>query len=403
MKDRRRREVVSISWSRFFCFTIFVVFSCVLFTGFTFSSFRLFGETFRPVLISSWRNSAMEAISDDSTVSPSIEIRETVIFPDQFVLFLYYPSSFPLFTKDDLHCSYFHPNSTQPELKLPPVWIDIQNPNHQIIRCPVSSTGVVTSLSLKSKGHLPSTPTPASWDFLVYEAVLDRDNTTIIFVKGLNLRPDRLADSSRYECVYGWDFEKPRLLLTSEVISAAQEIVRCKTPLSVLSSLNKSIKVSVKVKRRGILHSVARLDYRLESDSGDQKKYEMCVCTMVRNQARFLREWVMYHARIGVQRWFIYDNNSEDAIDEVIESLERSGYRITRHVWLWIKTQEAGFAHCALRARQSCEWVGFFDVDEFLHFPSGISLQNVLRNKTFGFDQLGELRISCHSYGTIRA
>ncbi|CAK9138529.1 unnamed protein product [Ilex paraguariensis] len=129
-----------------------------------------------------------------------------------------------------------------------------------------------------------------------------------------------------------------------------------------------------------------------------RKQHEMCICTMLRNQARFLREWVMYHARIGVQRWFIYDNNSDDGIADVVESLVAGNFNISRHVWPWIKTQEAGFAHCALRARDSCEWVGFIDVDEFFHLPEGLSLHNVLMNQSRPSD-VAELRASCHNFG----
>ncbi|KAL6136156.1 hypothetical protein ACLB2K_061457 [Fragaria x ananassa] len=105
----------------------------------------------------------------------------------------------------------------------------------------------------------------------------------------------------------------------------------------------------------------------------------MCICSMVRN----LKEWVMYHAEMGVQRWFIYDNNSDDETDVVIEVLQSGNYNITRHLWPWIKTQEAaGFGHCALRASKTCQWVGFIDVDEFFHMPSRLSLHNVLRNQS---------------------
>ncbi|KAF6165364.1 hypothetical protein GIB67_018808 [Kingdonia uniflora] len=343
----------------------------------------------------------MEALTEGSPVFPSVEVRETVIFPDQVLLFLKYPSSTPLFTKDSLDCTYFPPNSSAPLMNLPPLGIDIQNSDNQILRCPIHPRRFTTSLSIKSYGPLPVGPSHP-WYSLVYEALIDRDNTTIVFVKGLNLRPERPSYPSRYECVYGWDFKKPKFLLKSEVVSVAQEIVRCKTPLSVLSSAhNKSIKVSIRVKGRGVLHSVARPAYLPVSDPRVRKMHEMCICTMVRNQARFLREWVMYHARIGVERWFIYDNNSDDAIDEVIESLEESGEgnNITRYMWPWIKTQEAGFSHCALQARDSCKWVGFIDVDEFIHLPSALSLHDVLRNQSSGFDKVGELRTGCHSFG----
>ncbi|KAE9449046.1 hypothetical protein C3L33_19019, partial [Rhododendron williamsianum] len=237
------------------------------------------------------------------------------------------------------------------------------------------------------------------WDSLAYEALIDHDNTTIVFVKGLNVSQKRAMDPSQFECVYGSDFTTSKLLLLVEVLSIGQEIVRCITPLSILSgsrNVNSSVKVSVRGVGKPIMCSVARPDRRLDPDLPSQKKHQMCVCTMLLNQAQFLREWVVYHARIGVQRWFIYDNNSDDDISSLIKSLDDENFNITRHVWPWIKTQEAGFVHCALRAKDSCEWVGFIDVDEFLHFPSGLSIHEVIGNFT---SNVAELRINCHSFG----
>ena len=78
---------------------------------------------------------------------------------------------------------------------------------------------------------------------------------------------------------------------------------------------------------------------------------------MVWNQARAMKEWVIYHAWLGVEKWYIYDNNSDDEIDDVVRELEVKGYNINRVVWPWIKSQEAGFSHCSLRAKEECKWV----------------------------------------------
>lgn len=401
MKDRKKRDV--LSWSRFFWCTLFMVCSCILFTGFTFSTFRLLkGGKFHPVLVSTWQKPAMKAISGEFTVHSGISILEKVFFPDHALIFLKYPPSSPLFTKDDIDCTYLPPNSTWPDYKLPSLYIDGDDSlDQQMVRCPRGPPGFTLTLGLKSNVQLPSGPV-YHWDSLAYAAVIDRDNTTVVFVKGLNLRPERLSDPSRYECLYGWDFKRPKLLLRSDVVSVAQEIVRCKTPLSILNNnprrLRKAIKVSVRVKGRGILKSVARPDRLPDPNPIARKEHEMCICTMLRNQARFLREWVIYHARIGVQRWYIYDNNSDDDIESVIKSLQDANFNITRYVWPWVKTQEAGFAHCALRARDSCEWVGFIDVDEFIHLPSNVSLHHVLRKKK-RFKKVAELRTSCYSFG----
>lgn len=326
------------------------------------------------------------------------------MLPDQALVFLNYPGTARLFTKEEIDCVYFSAGdlSARPLYKQPPVNMDGEDSYNQIVRCPLQSAdGFRVSVGLKQNGGVRFVPT-YTWDSLVYDALIDHDNTTILFVKGLNLRSDRVSDASRFECLYGWDFSTSKYLLRSDVVSLAQEIVRCKTPLSVLRSkrgVNDAVKVSVRLKGRGIIDTIARPGLRPGLvEPPRRKEHGMCICSMVRNQGRFLKEWVMYHAQMGVQRWFIYDNNSNDETNIVIELLQGGNYNITRHMWPWIKTQEAGFAHCSLRARETCQWVGFIDVDEFFHMPSGLLLHDVLRNQSM-YNYVGEVRASCYSFG----
>lgn len=406
MKDRRRRNDV-VTWSRFFWCTVFVVLACGFFSGFTFTAFRLlFGERLKPVVILKWRAPPAKAISGEAPGAvSSVSVREVVMLPDQALVFLNYPSSSRLFTKDDLACVYSS-SSEKRRFKTSPISVDAKEDPGQIVRCPYIPRGFTLSVGLKSEGRDVRDGSSLVWDSLAYEALIDRDNTTVVFVKGLNLRPEKVSDASKFECVYGWDFTTPKFLLRSEVLSIAQEIVRCKTPLSLLtgphrlnSTNDNSIKVSVRMKGKKTLDTIARPKIRPIPDSTTRKQHEMCVCTMVRNQARFMKEWIMYHSKIGVQRWYIYDNNSDDDLNSVVESLYNSKYNVTRHAWPWVKTQEAGFAHCALRARDMCEWVGFIDVDEFIHLPSGLLLHDVIANQTQHNNNVAELRTSCHSFG----
>ncbi|XP_024990519.1 glycosyltransferase family 92 protein RCOM_0530710 [Cynara cardunculus var. scolymus] len=392
MKDRRKRA------------SLLLISRCALallfFSGFTLSTLRLlFSESYHPSLISSWRTSPAEAIYSDSPASRGLSVGETVLFPDQVLILLKYPPSSRLLTKDEIECVYYSPNTSRPHLRSSPLSIGGQYLDHQIVRCGIPPRGTIVSVALKAQGDLPPGPTH-EWKSLAYEAMIDRDNTTIVFVKGLNLRPGRASNHSRFQCVYGSDFTNRKSRLKSEVVSIAQEIVRCRTPSSLLGSPHSrgSIKVSVNVIGKGILSSIARPEFLASPDPPVFIQHRVCICTMLRNQARFLREWVMYHARIGVERWFIYDNNSDDEIEDVIESLANQGFEITRHLWPWIKTQEAGFAHCGLRARDLCEWVAFIDVDEFLHLRTGVHLGSIISNQTSRPD-VAELRISCHNFG----
>ncbi|MQL76895.1 hypothetical protein Taro_009268 [Colocasia esculenta] len=409
-----------------------VVFCCLLLSTFTFSAFRLFGVSLHPVLAATWQQApVLHAIS--SSVGGSSELSDrlpgrrfpfplriyhAVTFPDQLLLFLGHPSLFTSSTAEAgalfIRCLYFPPSSSRPSVRLPPSSVDLP---HGMVRCPLQPRGFLVSLGNDNSvgagpGRAVPPVRPQQWDSLAYESLLDgRDNSTIVFVKGLNLRPERLSDASRFECVFGWDFAHPRYLITSNALTVAQEIVRCRTPLSVLrrhsarpgaveSPAKLPVMVSVKAIGKGahVVPSVARPVLLPAGSRRRRMKHRMCVCTMVRNQARFLAEWITYHARIGVERWFIYDNNSEDSIEQVIRGM--GNYNVTRHLWPWVKTQEAGFAHCALRARASCEWVGFIDVDEFLYLPvPELSLHVVLKNYSSVSSSIAELRTVCHTFG----
>ncbi|XP_013596134.1 PREDICTED: UPF0392 protein RCOM_0530710 [Brassica oleracea var. oleracea] len=389
---------VVVSWRLFFWFVVLFVFSFVLF-----STMFVFKGKFRPVVRSVRSFSTARAIIGDSaTLSPAVSIREAVKLPEQTLVFLKYPQSLRLFTKDDLICVFSSGDDSSKLRKEKPEAVDSDKFGGQIVRCPETPPGYTISLAISRwtiDDHLAAGPTH-QWDWLVYDAVIDHDNSTVVFVKGLNLKPGKVADVSRYECVYGWDFAKHNRLIRSDVISAAQEIVRCRTPLTVLNgpkSAHGPVKVSVRIKGgTGMLPSIAQPDRIVHPPR--RKPFEMCVCTMTRNAAAVLREWVMYHAGIGVQRWFIYDNNSDDDIIAEIKDLERRGYNITRHFWPWIKTQEAGFSNCAIRARNDCDWIAFIDVDEFYYIRSGETLTSIIRNYTASAE-IGEIRTPCHSFG----
>ncbi|KHN13460.1 UPF0392 protein [Glycine soja] len=157
------------------------------------------------------------------------------------------------------------------------------------------------------------------------------------------------------------------------------------------------------VRHEAIFDSVAKIGgYRKQINrvnmNMNKNKLELCACTMVWNQARAMKEWVIYHAWLGVEKWFIYDNNSDDEIDDVVRELEVKGYNINRVVWPWIKSQEAGFSHCSLRAKEECKWVGFFDVDEFFYLRE--MKQNALISTVGNLsNSIAEIRTGCLNFG----
>lgn len=353
---------------------------------------------------------------------PHFKIQDTVSFPDHTLL-LVSVTTVSLIDDNMLQCVYktnkSDPNSDE-YIKLKNVLsMDEYNDNTLLVRCPLSPENFSTPIAVQQHGvKYPIRPDTAehktlnSWENLAYEAVLDGKHV-IIFVKGISHRQDKESDPTRFTCHFGLG----KYMLSSRAITVAQEVVRCVLPRSMFMHPDKARGVRATVSyqmprahgrgNRVVVPSVAKISVLEPSTKIDNSyKHELCVCTMLWNQAHSLREWITYHSWLGVEKWFIYDNNSDDETKTVIENLDLEGYNVSRRVWPWIKTQEAGFSHCAIRAKTECNWVSFMDVDEFYYFPynpiSGFPNQGSLRTLVSNFttsSSIGEIRTSCHSFG----
>ncbi|XP_077237911.1 glycosyltransferase family protein (DUF23) [Tasmannia lanceolata] len=427
---RPKQIVRSIGFARFcsnhmwvriicYCCVSFIVF----FILFLLSSHKLFKDNFRPILILPRLSSARSWVKGeiDSTTNFVVRVEDRVIFPDHILLLLSNKPSLSLIhQRGELKCIYHEtpkPNLKSKQIQILSVYSVDFYKSHTIARCPLPPTNFSATVTLKQQtnGLLHQAQEEGekgldlpvhTWETMVYEAFID-GKTVVVLAKGLNLRPARVSNPTQITCHFGWAFNNTkRFSLKTKALTAAQEVFRCPLPLSLQKNPTKAngLRITLSISPISLLlPSVAKI---FNPQKEKNKQSEMCVCTMVRNQALSLREWIIYHGNLGVQRWFIYDNNSEDPINETIIELQNEGYKITRHVWPWIKTQEAGFSHCAMKAKDQCKWVGFIDVDEFFYFPifsphyrhRPYNFQTLLANFSLKAS-IGEIRTACHSFG----
>lgn len=106
----------------------------------------------------------------------------------------------------------------------------------------------------------------------------------------------------------------------------------------------------------------------------------LSVCTVYRDAAADLREWIEFHRLVGVERFFLYDNFSVDNHLEVLAPYLESGIVSVRRWPLFdgLNGQFSANDDCLRWHRYDSRWIAFLDVDEFLFSPTGRSLPEVL-------------------------
>ena len=85
----------------------------------------------------------------------------------------------------------------------------------------------------------------------------------------------------------------------------------------------------------------------------------------VKDEARFLPEWIAHHVRLGVEHVFVYDNNSADDLEDAVRPFVERGL-VTLVRWPPVPASPSAEYDFLERFGPSCRWVCFFDADEFL-------------------------------------
>jgi hypothetical protein len=108
------------------------------------------------------------------------------------------------------------------------------------------------------------------------------------------------------------------------------------------------------------------------------KKTYFSVCTVFRDSAADLREWIEFHRLVGAERFFLYDNESVDNPREVLQPYLDDG-TVVLHDWPFVIPVITGsIKHCLEHHGAESRWIAFLDIDEFLFSPTMRPLTEIL-------------------------
>ena len=137
-----------------------------------------------------------------------------------------------------------------------------------------------------------------------------------------------------------------------------------------------------------------------------QFKDEIIFSTIVKNEDKYIKQWIDFHLKIGVARFIIYDNSNENTLSEVLKN-----YIINNQVVLikWnypyilpvsgISGQTTQQNH-SIYAFKTSKFIGLFDIDEYVNIQreSGFSdinsfLQNITVKNKININNVGSFRL----------
>lgn len=115
--------------------------------------------------------------------------------------------------------------------------------------------------------------------------------------------------------------------------------------------------------RYGIFKSL-----KLKRDVKRNKEVPQCylaICAIAKNEGPYFKEWIEWHRKKGVERFYIYDNESTDNTKEVLKPYIAEGI-VEYNYWPGKKQQLATYDDCFARHRFDTRWIAVIDLDEFI-------------------------------------
>ena len=121
---------------------------------------------------------------------------------------------------------------------------------------------------------------------------------------------------------------------------------------------------------------------------------EIAIVACLKNESPYIEEWLEYHYQIGIDKFYIYDNDSEDRAEllKILDPWIQS--KIVDYVELpGDYAQLPAYNDAILRHRFDCKYLAFIDLDEFIVPKQNQDLLTII-NSIFATEVDSQIRIA---------
>lgn len=150
---------------------------------------------------------------------------------------------------------------------------------------------------------------------------------------------------------------------------------------------------------RGILRYGPFRALQLKQDISKSKttspQYYLTVCAIAKNEGPYFKEWIDWHYQLGVEKFYIYDNESTDNTKEVLAPYIASGL-VDYIFWPGLKQQLITYDDCLEKHRLDAHWIAVIDLDEFIVPLKDKTLPEFLKR----FEKFSAVEINWLVYGS---
>lgn len=107
------------------------------------------------------------------------------------------------------------------------------------------------------------------------------------------------------------------------------------------------------------------------------------ICTCIKDEQDYLREWIEYHLRIGFNHIYLYEDNGskphKDIVDLFPDTVNLFPIDVVKNEPVTVEQRQMQMYVYSMRTiGDMYDWIAFIDADEFIDFEEGWNLERLL-------------------------
>ena len=121
------------------------------------------------------------------------------------------------------------------------------------------------------------------------------------------------------------------------------------------------------------------------NDSSKSNELKICICSIAKEENRYIREFINHYKKYGVDKIYLYDNNiiNGERFDDILSDYIKNEYvKILNYRGITAPQIEI-LNHCYKKNNMNYDWLLFYDIDEFINLKNYNNIKDFLIEKKF--------------------
>ncbi len=132
----------------------------------------------------------------------------------------------------------------------------------------------------------------------------------------------------------------------------------------------------------------------------NERPIKLAIVIIAKNESEYIAEWLAYHKVIGVEKVYLYDNDSDDNMKDILRLFIDDGF-VKYHQIHGNKMQGVAYTDALHRYGKLCKYMAFIDGDELIaKVKSGENVIGILDNFFRKYPKAGGLAVNWAMFGS---